>query len=434
MIGIPFREIFPKGLYARSVLLTLLPVVIILILMTLYYYNGHLRSVNTRLSQALARDVLLIDEICQRDPAGALSKAQIQTSLGLQFDCRFDRSAADETALTDQFFYQWIVQREVEARLGQPVSVNLDPAEDTLDIQIESPDGVRRIVTDRKRAIAINGHIFIVWVVLFSLFMVFAALAFLRNHVRSILRLTEAAQSFGRGRDVDGYRPHGAREVRAAALAVMQMRQRLIRFAEQRTRMLAGISHDLRTPITRLGLHLAMQDQTEDVRAARADLDEMKVMLDEYLAFVRGEEGESTEAVELHSLLGEIAAGHPATSVRLVDGAPTTIMAKPIALKRALSNIVSNAVAYAPYTEISVDDSPRTVTIRVDDNGPGIPPEKFEEALRPFSRLNEARNQNVPGTGLGLALARDTARRAGGQLTLRTSPLGGLQVEMMLPY
>ena len=433
MIGIPLRDVFPKGLYARSVLMTLLPVVVILSLMTLYYYNGHLRSVNEKLSQAVAREAALIDQICQAAPDNMTSHAFIESTLSLQFECDAD-ALADQPGLLPRFFYRSVVERTIEARLAKPVDALLQRADDVLHIRIISGDETRLIMLDRKRAIAINGHIFIVWVVLFSLFMVFTALAFLRNQVRSILRLTETAQAFGRGRDVSDYRPSGAREIRAAANAVIQMRQRLVRFAEQRTKMLAGISHDLRTPLTRLNLQLAMLEQTEDVKAARADIGEMQVMLDEYLAFVRGEGGEVARDVDLTRMLTDVAAHYPGSDVTMSALPDISLQAKPITLKRALSNIVGNAVSYAPRAEVSLSDADGWVTIRVDDNGPGIPPDRYEEALKPFARLEEARTQNLPGTGLGLALARDAARRAGGQLTLHPSPLGGLRVEMKLPH
>ncbi|MEO1475635.1 MAG: ATP-binding protein [Pseudomonadota bacterium] len=431
MIGIPFRDIFPKGLYARSVLMTLLPVIIILTLMTIYYYNGHLRAVNLKLSQAVAREVVLIDQTCAAEPGNLSSHTFIETTLGLQFECDAE---PPQGVRQDRFFYASLVRSTIEQRLRKTIDLTLNPDTDLLSIYFATSAGNRLIEIDRKRAIAINGHIFIVWVVLFSLFMVFTALAFLRNHVRSILRLTEVTQAFGRGVDLEDYRPSGAREIRAAARAVTQMRRRLVRFAEQRTKMLAGISHDLRTPLTRLKLQLAMLEQSDDVKAAKQDLNDMELMLDEYLAFVRGEEEEAARAIDVTDMLSDISSGYPEADITLQSSVPIMLLAKPISLKRALSNLVSNSVAYADKTEISVHDTPGGVTIWVDDDGPGIPREQYEEALKPFTRLEDGRSQNKPGTGLGLALANDATRQAGGRLTLHSSPLGGLRVEMKLPH
>ncbi|MEO0882654.1 MAG: ATP-binding protein [Pseudomonadota bacterium] len=431
MIGVPWRNLFPKGLYARSVLLTLLPVVIILSLMTIYYYNGHLRTVNLKLSQAVARELVLVDQTCVQMPDDLAAKAFIESTLGLQFEC--DDNGSDRE-LSSRFFYASLVRAAIEQRLDKSINLALDRQTDTLSIRFQTDRQARLIEIDRKRAIAINGHIFIVWVVLFSLFMVFAALAFLRNQVRSILRLTEAAQAFGRGTDVDGYRPSGAKEIRAAARAVIQMRRRLVRFAEQRTKMLAGVSHDLRTPLTRLKLQLAMIEQTEDIKAAQKDISDMEEMLAEYLAFVRGDGEEAATAVDLTDMLREIARGYPKADIEMKPSESILLQTKPLSLKRALSNLVSNAINYAGRAEISIHNSIGGVTIRVDDDGPGIPKDRYEEALKPFTRLEDARSQNVPGTGLGLAIANDAARRAGGRLTLHASPLGGLRVEMKLPH
>ncbi|MEL7452611.1 MAG: ATP-binding protein [Pseudomonadota bacterium] len=432
MAGVPLRDVFPKGLYARSVLLTVLPVTIILALMTLYYYNGHLRSMNTRLSQSVAREVALIDRTCAEQPGNLSAQAFITASLGLRFECDVPPSQ-ELQPLASQFLYRDVVVGAIDERLGRAANVRLDRSIDALVIDIPAADEMRRVFVDRKRAIAINGHIFIVWVVLFSLLMAFTALAFLRNQVRSMLQLTEAAQAFGRGQEMAGFRPSGAREVRAAANAMIEMRNRLIKFTEQRTHMLAGVSHDLRTPLSRLNLHFAMQEQTPDTVAARGDIAEMEAMLEEYLAFAQGDEGERASPTDLTALLNDIVSGFAMRDVRLVQPPDVELIIKPLMMKRAISNLVSNAVIYGDAAEISLICDEDWVKVIVDDNGPGIPPDRFEEAFKPFARLNDARTQNLPGTGLGLALARDAAQRSGGQVTLYPSPLGGLRAEMQLP-
>lgn len=430
MSGVSWRTLFPKGLYARSILMTLLPVIIILLLMIIYYYNGHLRAVNLKLSQAVAREVVIVENECASQIVDIDYRSFIAATFGMEFDCD---ALLVEQNLTQRFFYSDLVEQAIEERLEKEIDLFRDPQSDYLHISFIS-EGTRRVVlVDRKRAIAINGHIFIVWVVVFSLVMVFAALAFLRNHVRSILRLTEATQAFGRGVDVEGYRPTGAREVRAAARAVIRMRRRLVRFAEQRTKMLAGISHDLRTPLTRLKLQLSILEPSEDIDAAKNDISDMEEMLNEYLAFVRGEDEESSSMVDLSRMLTNIADGYPEARIISKPNESILMRAQPLSLKRALSNLIGNAVAYAGRADISVQSHGGGVTIWVDDDGPGISPDRYDEAMKPFTRLEDSRSQNVPGTGLGLSLANDATRRAGGRLTLCSSPLGGLRVEMKLP-
>ena len=361
-----------------------------------------------------------------------VDEAALAERLGMRFDCDF--SPVSSQAIPEaSFVYSGLVKQQLDLILGGETKLYLISDGRQLDIRTPYEGRVLQVVVDRKRAVDINGHIFIVWVALVSLIMILTALAFLRNHVRSILRLTEAAQAFGRGHQVEGFRPSGAREVRAAALAVLAMRRRLTRFAEQRTVMLAGVSHDLRTPLTRLQLQLAMLEQSEDVQAARADIRDMEAMLEEYLAFAQGAEGERAVQVDMTRLVTDLVAKFDAA--RLVSGPDEqiTIQGRPLALKRAVSNLLQNAESYGKVTEVQVRVRDEQIEIIVDDDGPGIPKEKYEDAFHPFSRLDDARNQNVPGVGLGLAMIRDTARGHGGSIRLDDSPLGGLRATLSLP-
>lgn len=431
-LRLSFRKVFPRGLYARSVLMTLLPVTIILTLMTIYYYNGHLQAVNTKLIQAVARDVDFIDQTCQLDESNMTAMAVIETRLSLRLDCDFAPDVED-ARLMGWFPYRGDVIAVLEDQLGRPVEVALLPGRRVLDIRVASPEKTLRIEIDRKRALVINGHIFIVWVIAFSLFMVITALAFLRNHVRSILKLTEATQSFGRGQSLSGFVPSGANEIRAAAKAVIEMGERLTGFTEQRTAMLTGVSHDLRTPLTRLKLHLAMQEQTDNVVAARADLEDMAAMLDEYLAFAKGEESESAQALDLEALVHEVSGRFRDDNLGLGVTMPVNIIGRPLALRRAISNLIVNAIKYGTRAELALVTDGERAVLTVDDNGKGIAPEHYETAFEPFTRLDDARTQNVAGTGLGLALSRDVARSHGGEISLDRSPLGGLRARLVLP-
>lgn len=413
-------------------MLSVLPVLIVLALLTTYYFTIYLRTVNSKLSQGVARQVSIIQESCKTDAENMSTHASIEQRLSIQYNCDYTAQKTGEETPA-RFYYANLVRTQFREILGVQTEIFLMADGRQLDVRVVSDRSTLRVLIDRKRVVDINGHVFIVWVSLIGLLMALTALAFLRNHVRSILRLTEATQAFGRGQEVEGFRPSGAREVRAAAEAVLEMRASLIGFAEQRTMMLAGVSHDLRTPLTRLQLQLAMQEQTEDVLEARADIRDMEAMLEEYLAFARGEDGEQVSEVDLSVMLGGLIAKLP--KVRLIkdDVKGRLIKARPIALKRAISNLLQNATAYGDMVEVRLERSKGAVHVIVDDNGPGIPKAKYEDAFRPFTRLNEARTQNMPGVGLGLALARDAAIRHGGSVTLARSPLGGLRVQMTLP-
>ncbi|HRX74605.1 MAG TPA: ATP-binding protein [Hyphomonas sp.] len=427
------RDITPRGLYARSLLMVVLPVVLILMLTTFYYYDSHIAEVNRKLGQGIARDVSLVQDYCERREQSAISRNLIATRLDLTFSCDAPHAVPEEESFLENFSYRSILREELSTRLGMPVVVGLSPNDSLIHIRFEAAGRTAEVLIERKRAVTITSHFFIVWVIIFSLLMVALAVAFLNQQVRSILRLSEAARAFGRGRDVPDFRPSGATEVRDAARAVIDMKNRLTAFAEQRTAMLAGVSHDLRTPLTRLKLSLAMMDETEEIAAMKADLDDMAMMLEEYLAFAKGEDGDEATPFDLAILVREIAASF-GRNLSVAGPANVPIKGRRLALKRTITNLISNALKYGETVQVTLVDGPRAVEVHVDDDGPGIPKDRHEEAFRPFSRLDEARTQNASGTGLGLTLARDTARAHGGDLRLSESPLGGLRASLRLPH
>tara|TARA_R110000744_G_scaffold361221_1_gene468916 strand:+ start:52 stop:1344 length:1293 start_codon:yes stop_codon:yes gene_type:complete len=426
------RDITPRGLYARSLLMVVAPVVLILALMTWYYYDSHLAEVNRKLAQSIARDAALIQSYCDARPDTPITRERLEGDLDMAFTCDHVDPESGAPHLTHSFAYGETLKEELATRLGVPVDVSVDPSS-MLHFRFPSGSDTVEILIERKRALTVNSHFFIVWVIASSLLMLALAVAFLNQQVRSILRLSEAARAFGRGREVPNFRPSGATEVRDAARALLDMKSRLTAFAEQRTAMLAGVSHDLRTPLTRLKLSLAMMDQTEELAAAQSDLDDMAMMLDEYLTFARGEEGDDPVPLDLARLVRDAAAGF-GQHVAVIGPATINITGRPLALKRAVNNLISNAVKYATDVRVTLIVGPHAAEVHVDDNGPGIPPARREEAFRPFSRLDEARTQNASGTGLGLTLARDTARAHGGDLRLSNSALGGLRASLRLPH
>lgn len=426
------RDITPRGLYARTLLLLLVPVLLILSLMTWYYYSSQVSEVNRKLAQGIARDANLIRAACYNANYDEGDHTRIQFQIATYFTCSLPANSLSEAALKQDFPYDDVLKSELRSQLGVSVFVGLARGDSRVHLRFPTPQGTGEVIIDRKRAFMINSHIFIVWVIAFSLLMVGLAIGFLNQQVRSILRLSEAARAFGRGRDLEGFRPSGATEVRDAARALIDMKERLTAFAEQRTAMLAGVSHDLRTPLTRLKLALAMMEPSEDIRAAKSDLDDMSMMLDEYLAFARGEEGDAPALFDLGQIAREIAGGFGAP-IPVVGPSRIIVMGRPLALKRAVTNLVSNAVKYAAAARITLVDGPHWAEVVVDDDGPGIPPERHEEAFRPFSRLDDARSQNESGSGLGLTLARDTARAHGGDIRLSSSPLGGLRAVLRVP-
>ncbi len=427
------RDITPRGLYARSLLMVVLPVVLILTLTTWYYYDSHIAEVNRKLGQSIARDTSMVQDYCERRSASPISRSIIASRLDLTFSCDAPDAPPEAESFLEAFSYRNVLREELRIRLGVPVLVGLSPNDSLIHIRFPAAGQTVEVLIERKRAVTITSHFFIVWVIIFSLLMIALAVAFLNQQVRSILSLSKAARAFGRGREAPDFRPSGANEVREAARAVIDMKNRLTAFAEQRTAMLAGVSHDLRTPLTRLKLSLAMMEETDEIRAMKADLDDMGMMLEGYLAFAKGEESDEPAEFDFAGLVRESAASF---SEPISVTGPETIQIKGrrLAIKRALTNLLSNAVKFGDTVRVTLVDGPHAAEVHIDDDGPGIPKDRHEDAFRPFSRLDEARTQNTSGIGLGLTLARDTARAHGGDLRLSESALGGLRASLRLPH
>ncbi len=442
-----YRRLFPRflkrrlptTLFGRSLLIIILPIAVMQIAVTYVFFDANWQTVTSRLSEGLAGDVAWAVDSYKQD-SSPVSLARIadraERSLDLSIVLQPGRDALPERT---RFNYFEAIDRSLNQalsdRLNDPYWFDTTRYPAYVDIRVKVKQGVLRIIAPRDRAFATQGHIFVMWVAGATLVLTTVAVLFIRNQVRAIERLAEAAEAFGRGGDAD-FKPHGAREVRQAAQAFLDMKERLQRHIEQRTALLASVSHDLRTPLTRLKLELALAEPSPRLEEMKLDLAEMEHMIDEYLAFARGQGGESVETVRVLSLIEEVSEGAKRAGAQVsvdVDPALTTAV-RPNAFKRAISNLVMNAAVHGERVEVAARAGPSGgVEIMVDDNGPGIPAERYEEAFRPFSRLDEARNQNEKGVGLGLAIARDMARGHGGDVTLDRSPLGGLRAVVRLP-
>ena len=429
----------PTSLFGRSLLIIILPIALMQIAVTWVFFDAHWQTVTSRLSDGLAGDIAWAVESYQDDPrpeslARIADRAQDSMSLSIALSPTHELPARRPTSLFGALDRS--LDKGLSEHLDLPYWFDTVRFPGYVDIRVKVHGQVMRIIAPADRAWATQGGIFVLWMIVTTLLLTAIAILFIRNQVRAIERLAEAAEAFGKGGDVADFKPYGAREVRQAAQAFLAMKSRIQRHLEQRTAMLASVSHDLRTPLTRLKLELALTEPSRRVEAMKADLSEMEHMIDEYLAFARGEGGETVETVALRDLIQEVSEGAARAGAEVaIDVAPDLVLAvRPNALKRALSNLVMNAAVHGERIAISAHQTPAGgAEIIVDDDGPGIPAERYEEAFRPFNRLDESRNQNDKGVGLGLAIARDVARSHGGEMTLDRSPLGGLRAVIRLP-
>ena len=429
----------PTSLFGRSLLIIILPIALMQIAVTWVFFDAHWQTVTSRLSDGLAGDIAWAVESYRDDPrpeslARIADRAQDSMSLSVAVSPFRTLPPRRPTSLFGALDRS--LDKALSEHLDQPYWFDTVRFPGYVDIRVQVNGKVMRIIAPADRAWATQGGIFVLWMTVATLLLTAIAILFIRNQVRAIERLASAAEAFGKGGDVSDFKPYGAREVRQAAQAFLAMKSRIQRHLEQRTAMLASVSHDLRTPLTRLKLELALTEPSRRVEAMKTDLSEMEHMIDEYLAFARGEGGEAVETVALRDLIQEVSEGASRAGAEVaIDADPGLLLAvRPNALKRALSNLVMNAASHGEHIVISARQTPSGgAEITVDDDGPGIPPEQYEEAFRPFSRLDESRNQNEKGVGLGLAIARDVARGHGGEMTLDRSPTGGLRAVIRLP-
>ena len=432
------KKYLPKGLFQRSLLIIVLPVALMQAAVTWAFFEQHWQTTTARLSETVAGDVSMVTALYHEegpDQFEEIARIAFETT-GLSVDLR-EGDVLPTTRRTAFFrVLDRTLRRALAARLDQAFWFDTTRYPEYVDIRVAVDGGVLRFIAARERVFATTGHIFVIWLFGASALLTAVAVIFIRNQVKPIRQLAEAAEAFGRGQDVERFKPAGAREVRRAAHAFLDMRARLKRQLEQRTQLLAGVSHDLRTPLTRLRLQLALMPESEERDAARRDLADMETALEEYLAFARGQAGEEPGPVDLVMLCETLVddAAREGLDVPLDYEADAVVVhGREGALKRALANLVNNAAAHGETVRLSVGGDGGRAQILVDDDGPGIAPEEREDAFRPFSRLDEARNSNRTGVGLGLAIARDTIRAHGGELRLEDSPLGGLRARVSLP-
>jgi len=432
----PFKRLAPATLFGRSLLIIVLPIAVMQVAVTYVFFDAHWQTVNSHLTDGLAGDVAWVLQSYEEDPAPArLARLEDRAQQTLELSIMLQEGGVLPRGRRPSLFVavDRSLRKALSARIDQPFWFDTARYPAYVDVRVKVPQGVLRIIAPKDRVFATRGHIFILWLTVTTFLLTGIAILFIRNQVRAIERLAAAAEAFGRGVDV-AFRPHGAREVRQAAHAFMGMKARIQRHVDQRASLLASVSHDLRTPLTRLELALSLAEPSPQIDAMKRDLADMEHMIDEYLAFARGEEGEGLQRVNLTRLLNAVAddAARAGAEIHIDAPGDLEIEARPGALKRALANLVMNAAVHGDRVDVSARTADTGVEIMVDDDGPGIATEHHEEAFTPFGRLDAARNQNDKGVGLGLAIARDVARGHGGDVLLSRAPLGGLRATMRL--
>jgi two-component system osmolarity sensor histidine kinase EnvZ len=433
-----YKRALPRSLYGRSLLILILPLVLAQVIATWVFYDRHWDVVARRLSTSVAADIALtLDSLSiadnQRERDVIFDRADVDTEIFYGFRPGETLPAGIRRSGTSRIEEQ--LAAAIAERVAFPFQIDgeFDPRD--LLVSIQTADGVMEVAVPRKRLFTPTTYIFMMWMVGSSLVLLIVASLFMRNQVKALRRLAVAADDFGKGRDVPSFRLEGATEVRQAGMAFLKMRERLQRQVTQRTEMLAGVSHDLRTPLTRMRLALALETEDDGTAELKADIAAMERMVQGYIDFVRGEGSEETRPTDLAILLSELVAtmGRDGTPLLLAVPDTCVLPLRPDAMRRCIGNLIGNAQRYGRHVWVTAVEGRHWIEVLVDDDGPGLPPAERENVFRPFFRLDPSRNPETGGTGLGLAIARDVARGHGGDILLEDSPQGGLRARLRLP-
>ncbi|WP_413709898.1 ATP-binding protein [Rhizobium sp. Rhizsp82] len=432
------RRRLPTGIYVRSLLIIIMPMLLLQSVVAAVFMERHWQMVTQRLSMAVTQDIAAIIQIIDTYPQDAdytaitkIAREQMKLQISIEPD-------GDLPPPREKPFFSildGILSDELNDQIKRPFWIDTLGDSSLVEIRIKLNDKILRVLTKRNQTYASNTHIFIVWMVGASLVLIGVSILFLRGQIRPIQALAAAAESFGKGQKAENFYPRGADEVRRAGLAFILMRERIERQIEQRTAMLTGVSHDLRTILTRFKLQLALAGNNPDLQGMADDVNDMQSMLEAYMAFARSEIEEDVGELKISEMLAKIEtdfALHEKSFSYSIEG-DDEIVVRPNAFTRLVTNLASNARRYANSLNIEAKHGSKWLTLTFDDDGPGIPEKNREDVFKPFFRLDEARNLDDSGTGLGLAIARDIARSHGGNVTLSDSPLGGLRAVIRVP-
>lgn len=428
MIG---KNVLPASLFGRALLILILPTVLIQAVMAYIFFDRHWDNVSRHMSKALAGEAAYLVRQLEKKPAGPMPAAVRDFDMVTDIDIYLDSVDSFPADMKSPDYPEF--QEQLRTAIMQPFAVR--KLENVVEVRILLPHEVLRLTAPAKRLESPTTVIFILWMCGISIVFLFIAVIFLRNQIRPIRKLAQAADSFGRGMDLPEFKPSGAQEVRVAARAFITMRERIKRQLRTRTEMLAGISHDLRTPLTRMKLQLAMLRDREAVRELTDDVQQMEHMIEEYLAFTRGDAGEDTMRVSVRGLLADVVEDYRRMEADVTLRAEQDVMAelRAVGFRRMLHNVIDNAIRYGKRCDLTLRITPNAFDILADDEGPGIPENKHEEVFQPFRRLDPSRNVNTGGVGLGLTIARDIVLSHGGSIMLASSPKGGLRVIIHVP-
>ena len=430
------KKILPKRLFYRSLIIVATPIILLQIIITIVFFDSLWIKANKGMTRSLVGEVETLLDVykSQQDPE---HRETIIAIYNKNFD--FTVTLKDNMLLTEKKRERWYspidrsLRRELKPVFGNSYWFDTTSFKELVELRIKYKTGFLQIFFPKHKIAPSSARIFALWITLPGFLLITIAIFFLKNQTRPIVNLAKAAEKFGKGEFVKEFRPSGAKEIRQAAYEFDKMRKRISVHLNQRSEMLSGISHDLRTPLTRLKLQLALLKQQDLAKKMGDDIEEMERMLNEYLEFSRNQKNEETETVNINNLITSIIKKYDGKQINVHFEKNLKINARLNAIKRCLINLIDNGLAYGQKVEIITKKTISDAVIFIDDNGPGIPEKEYQNVMKPFYRIDKSRGQNKSGVGLGLSITNDIIRSHGGSISLEKSPLSGLRVKIYLP-
>jgi len=428
------KRILPKRLFYRSLIIVATPIILLQIIITVVFFDSLWIKANKGMTRSLVGEIRTMFDVYKKGNEDEQQKIISLYNKNFDFVISLKENELLPAKKTERWFSP--IDRSLRRELKPMFDFywfDTTSYKELVDLRIIYKSGVLQIFFPRHKIAPSSARIFALWITLPGLLLILISIVFLKNQTRPIVNLAKAAEKFGKGEFVKEFRPSGAREIRQAAYEFDKMRKRISVHLNQRSEMLSGISHDLRTPLTRLKLQLALLKQQDVAKKMSDDIEEMERMLNEYLEFSRHQKNEETETVNINNLITEIIKKYDNKHINVQFGENIKINIRTNSIKRCLINLIDNGLSYGKKIEIITKKTVGDAIIFVDDNGPGIPEHEYQNVMKPFYRIDKSRGQNKSGVGLGLSIANDIIYSHGGNISLEKSPLSGLRVKISLP-
>jgi two-component system, OmpR family, osmolarity sensor histidine kinase EnvZ len=430
------KKILPQRLFYRSLIIVATPIILLQIIITVVFFDSLWIKANKGMTHSLVGEIKTLYDIYSDEELGQKQKIINLYNRNFDFYISFEEDEFFKKNDSERWYSPMdrSLRRELKTTFGTGAySFDTTSYKEQVAIKIKYKNGSLKIFFPKKRISPSSTRIFALWITLPGLLLIMIAIVFLKNQTRPIVKLAKAAESFGKGEYIKEFRPSGAKEIRQAAYEFDKMRKRITVHLNQRSEMLSGISHDLRTPLTRLKLQLALLKQQDLAKKMSDDIEEMERMLNEYLEFSRHQKNEETEKISLQDIIKDVVDKYESKKIKTSTEDNIKINIRPNSIKRCLTNLIDNGLSYGNNVEINTKSSQNKTVIFIDDDGPGIPESEYKNVMKPFYRIDKSRGLNKSGVGLGLSITNDIIRSHGGDVSLDKSPLNGLRVKISLP-